>query len=197
MNILEIGCGEGAFCASFSDAAEIWGIEPHAASAAIARTRMHTVLNTLFDEARPSLPPGHFDLVICNDVIEHMTDHDAFFRDIRHYMQPDGMLVGSLPNVRFYQNLFNLLVLRDWHYQDTGVLDRTHFRFFTFRSLRRSLEQAGFTVLRLEGLNARPSRGMRPRNVAMRMFGWALKLVSVGKASDTSYVQIGFLVRPR
>ncbi len=48
-------------------------------------------------------------------------------------------MVGSVPNVRYFKNLFDLLVLRDWDYKDSGVLDRTHLRYFTLKSLRRSL----------------------------------------------------------
>ena len=82
--------------------------------------------------------------MVCNDVIEHMADHDRFLRQIRGHIAPGGVLIGSVPNMRHYRALFELLVLRDWDYRDSGVLDRTHLRFFTARSLRRSLTRAGF-----------------------------------------------------
>lgn len=196
--VLEVGCGEGRFCASVPGAGETWGIEPEPSAAATAQNRLYKVLTGTFDAVKGELPLNYFDLVVCNDVIEHMTDHDAFLRQIQDHMAPGCLLLGSLPNVRFVGNLFNLVVLRDWHYQDAGILDRTHFRFFTFRSLRRSLEQAGFSVIRLEGLNKGELRGYSPRTILERLFKTALLGLSAGAARDIQFLQIGFLgVRAR
>jgi 2-polyprenyl-3-methyl-5-hydroxy-6-metoxy-1,4-benzoquinol methylase len=197
LNVLEIGCGEGAFCAKIPGAKETWGIEPHHASAEIASRRLHKVFVDTFDGAKSALPVGYFDLVICNDVIEHMTDHDAFLRCIQAYMAPGALLVGSLPNVRFYGNLFNLIVARDWHYKPSGILDRTHFRFFTFRSLRRSLEESGFHVEHLQGLNKGRRVGWTVRGLAEVLFRDGLIFLSGGMARDISYLQIGFVATPR
>jgi 2-polyprenyl-3-methyl-5-hydroxy-6-metoxy-1,4-benzoquinol methylase len=191
LKVLEIGCGEGRFTARIPGAAERWGIEPEERAAEIARTYLDRVFTMLFDDAKPALPHRYFDLVVCNDVIEHMVDHDAFLLEIRDFMSTDGLLVGSVPNVRFNQNLFNLIVLGDWHYQDSGVLDRTHFRFFTFRSMRRSLKQAGWTVMRLEGINTPRKSGFWLRTLAMRSFA-ALCLLA---GTDTRYIQIGFVAK--
>lgn len=197
LKVLEIGCGEGRFCTQIDDAAEIWGVEPHQPSAEIAKERMDIVLATMFNDAKSKLPFRHFDLVICNDVIEHMTDHDSFLAEIADYMSDDALLVGSLPNVRYHDNLFNLLVKRDWEYQDWGILDRTHFRFFTFGSARRALERAGFDVILMRGLNAFPISGTSLGSIARRVFAYGIRLLSLGHAADTKYLQIGFLARPR
>jgi 2-polyprenyl-3-methyl-5-hydroxy-6-metoxy-1,4-benzoquinol methylase len=142
------------------------------------------------------LPLAHFDLVICNDVIEHMTDHEWFLRDIKKHMAPGAMLLASIPNVRYHENLFNLIVLRDWHYQDYGILDRTHFRFFTFRSTRRSFEQAGYRLVRFEGINALPVTGWGVYKVAHRMFRGLLLLASLGRGGDVRFLQMGVLATP-
>jgi SAM-dependent methyltransferase len=176
---------------------EIWGIEPDAGAAAIAGGRLFRVFANTFEEVESKLSAAYFDLVICNDVIEHMTDHDAFLRSIQKYLAPGSYLVGSVPNVRFYGNLFNLIVARDWHYADNGILDRTHFRFFTFRSFRRSLENAGLEVKRLEGLNEGLRLDRRLRTLAERLFRMALLVLSLGKARDIKFLQIGFLANPR
>jgi 2-polyprenyl-3-methyl-5-hydroxy-6-metoxy-1,4-benzoquinol methylase len=196
LKVLEIGCGEGAFSVSIPGTAETWGIEPDQRSAEIARTRLSKVFVNIFDAVKADLPAHYFDLVVCNDVIEHMTDHDAFLRSIQDHMAPGAFLVGSLPNVRFYGNLFNLLVGRDWHYQDRGVLDRTHFRFFTMRSVRRSFEDAGFMMQRMEGLNEGARLDWTVRTMAERLLRRALLVLSGGAASDIKYLQVGFLAAP-
>jgi len=99
------------------------------------------------------LPAHYFDLVICNDVIEHMPDHDAFLEDIKQKMAPGAHLVGSVPNVRYLPNLKQLLVRKEWRYADWGVLDRTHLRFFTCQSWERTLREHGFVIEAIAGIN--------------------------------------------
>ncbi len=197
MFVLEVGCGEGVFCRQITDAAEIWGIEPYAPSAEIAAQSLHRAFAATYDEVEDQLPLDYFDLVICNDVIEHMTDHDTFLRKIQKHMKKNSLLVGSLPNVRFSSNLVNLILLKDWHYQDAGILDRTHFRFFTFRSVRRSLEEAGFVIKRMEGLNKGQIRGFSARAIAERLFILGMDIISLGRAGDIRFLQVGFLASPR
>ncbi len=110
-------------------------------------------------------------------------------------MAAGAYLLGSVPNVRFYANLFNLVVARDWHYRDAGVLDHTYFRFFTFRSLQRALTDAGFSVCRLEGLNQGGRGGWSARTIADRSFRRLLLMASLGGARDIKYLQIGFLAK--
>ena len=196
IKVLEVGCGEGTFSRTVACASETWGIEPDIESATIAKNHLSRVFISTFDEVTSELPLAYFDLVICNDVIEHMTDHDAFLQSIRRYMAPGAYLVGSVPNVRFYGNLFNLIVAQDWHYRDSGILDRTHFRFFTFRSFRRSLKSAGFKVKRLEGINEGLRLDWKFRTLTERFFLKMLIFLSLGKASDIKYLQIGFLALP-
>jgi len=73
---------------------------------------------------------------------------------VKRILKPDGVLVMSLPNVRYYLNVRDLVFKNDWEYQDFGVLDRTHFRFFTTKSAIRTLKDNGFQVDVVRGLNA-------------------------------------------
>ncbi len=190
--VLEIGCGEGRFIAALAGVAESWGVEPHAPAAAIAAQTMTRVLPTSFEAAEPDLPAHYFDLVICNDVIEHMDDHDAFFRRIQRYMAPGASIIGSVPNVRYYRNLFDVLVLKDWDYKDAGVLDRTHKRFFTQKSLRRSLQQSGMQVQCVQGINAPQSADFSRGQARYTLFRFALIGLSLGYEKDAAFMQLAF-----
>jgi 2-polyprenyl-3-methyl-5-hydroxy-6-metoxy-1,4-benzoquinol methylase len=190
--VLEVGCGEGAFAAAIEPVVEAWGIEPYVPSAAIASKRLFKVFAGTFDAIRPELPHRYFDVVICNDVIEHMTDHDAFLDAIQAHMVAGGTLVGSIPNIRHYKSLFDLVIARDWDYRDSGVLDRTHFRFFTIKSIRRSLQRAGFRVERLEGINGAIHHDWDAWALARNAFAYALIALSAGRASDVRYLQLAF-----
>jgi SAM-dependent methyltransferase len=151
---LEIGCGAGEFSKQFLRSAdENWAVEPNPDAARLAREgKMHVLVGT-YDEVESELPDGYFDLVICNDVIEHMRDHDHFLRAIQSKMRAGGVIVGSVPNMLYFTAFVKLLAFKDWPYSDQGILDRTHLRFFTAKSFGRSLTNAGFTIERLQGMN--------------------------------------------
>jgi 2-polyprenyl-3-methyl-5-hydroxy-6-metoxy-1,4-benzoquinol methylase len=151
--VLEVGCGEGAFCDLLAPGCEVWGVEPELKSAAVAAQRMHKVLAVRFDDAAPELPLHYFDLVVCNDVIEHLEEPERCLRSIREVLVPGGHVVASIPNVRHWEVLWQLLVEKDWRYVSSGVLDRTHLRFFTERSIRRLFVQTGYEVVQLAGIN--------------------------------------------
>src|SRR6476469_5166074 len=71
--VLEVGCGGGGFSEKLlRNGAEVWGIEPNTAAARVAGTKLTKVFNATFEGAASDLPDNYFDLVVCNDVIEHM-----------------------------------------------------------------------------------------------------------------------------
>jgi SAM-dependent methyltransferase len=186
--VLEVGCGEGGFHINLKQGCEHWGIEPVHPAADIARRKLHRVIEASYLEALNQLPDNYYDLVICNDVIEHMVDHDEFFRTIRRKISEKACLVGSIPNVRYIGNLFELLFLKDWKYKDDGILDRTHLRFFTDKSIKRSFCENGFMIEEYAGING-VELGFMPlrimlKNACILLFG-----------SDTRFLQFGFRIR--
>ena len=186
--VLEIGCGEGYFSAGIVGAEERWGIEPDSDAARAARSHLDRVINAGFEEALAELPPDHFDTVVCNDVIEHMPDHDRFLETIKTRMSPRGVLVGSIPNVRYYRNLFGLMLAKDWQYQDAGILDRTHLRFFTKKSLRRTLLAHGFRIDAMRGING----GLTRRAPLAGAIAFAAIVLSAGYFADIWHLQFAF-----
>jgi 2-polyprenyl-3-methyl-5-hydroxy-6-metoxy-1,4-benzoquinol methylase len=187
---LEIGCGEGQFTCQLNPC-EKWGIEPNPDAAEQAKKVFSHVCIGTFEQVATDVPDKAFDLVVINDVLEHMPDHDKFLLEIQKKMLPGGYLMGSVPNVRFYSVLKNLLCRRDWRYVDAGVLDRTHFRFFTQKSLRRSLEQAGFKIDVLKGINQmRYFRSFRKLPDYLVIF--LLEILSIGYQRDIRFPQFAF-----
>jgi 2-polyprenyl-3-methyl-5-hydroxy-6-metoxy-1,4-benzoquinol methylase len=194
--VLEIGCGEGRFSTAIDNVTELWGVEPDPDAAAAAARSMQRVLSGTYGTVHAELPDRHFDLVICNDVIEHMADHDAFLVAIKQKIAPGGVLVGSVPNVRYFKNMLDLLVLKDWHYKGSGILDRTHLRFFTAKSLRRSLINAGYNIDVLRGINANLRFQPDLRHVMYAVFGALVIACTAGHSGDIRYMQIAFRAKP-
>lgn len=73
---------------------------------------------------------GPFNIVLCLDVLEHLTDPWAVVAKLHEGLATGGFMIASVPNVRNYKALLPLLFLNQWKLQDAGILDRTHLRFF-------------------------------------------------------------------
>lgn len=183
--VLEVGCGRGGFRRNLPPDVEVWGIEPTAEQAEVARQSLTRVLHGNYESVSASLPDRYFDLVICNDVIEHMPDDAAFLTSIRSKLATDGALMGSIPNMRHWPTLSALVSNQEWEYQDSGVLDRTHLRFYTIKSFPRLLERSGFTVQRFEGINRTMSKRQR---VLLGVFNRNFR-------KDVVYMQFAFVAR--
>jgi 2-polyprenyl-3-methyl-5-hydroxy-6-metoxy-1,4-benzoquinol methylase len=202
-NVLEVGCASGGFAQHLSKAKQLWGIEPNIEAASRARQRFSKVLQGTYDEVEGELPDAYFDLVICNDVIEHMPDHDEFLRKIRLKIKPNAFLVGSLPNIRHITALIKILVFKDFPYSNSGILDRTHLRFFTEKSIRRLFAQHGLSEERFKGVGSVISNGFlresKPLNAFEQWFlrGSVALLIggSLGLLSDLQYPQYAFRAR--
>jgi len=94
-------------------------------------------------------------------------------------------LVASIPNVRYYYNLLELIVGKDWRYRDAGVLDRTHLRFFTRKSLLECLANAGFEVEEFQGINR-----LKTRILPLKRLFRHLVFLLLG--DDVRYLQFAF-----
>jgi 2-polyprenyl-3-methyl-5-hydroxy-6-metoxy-1,4-benzoquinol methylase len=75
-----------------------------------------------------------FDVILCGDVLEHLKNPDAALQKLKRRLVPAGQLVVSIPNVAHGSIRLSLLEGR-FSYLPEGLLDATHLRFFTHRSL--------------------------------------------------------------
>jgi SAM-dependent methyltransferase len=146
--VLEVGCGSGAtlgWLRQEHHAVHTVGIEIAEAAAEKARSFADNVF--CLDFERHDLPGGaqKFDLILCLDVLEHMVDPWAVVdRLAKQYLEVGGSLIVSLPNVRHYSVVLPLLLGGRWDYEDAGLLDRTHLRFFTKASAKALLSHPQF-----------------------------------------------------
>ena len=192
--VLEVGCADGSFLSHVDGISETWGIEPSSA-ADVANTRLFRVIQSTFDDAAPSLPKNYFDLVVCNDVIEHLPDHDTFLEDIKNFLVPGGAIIGSIPNMRFYDILFRLLFEKEWTYMDEGILDKTHLRFFTERSLKDYFLSHGFNIELFSGLHKNLVLHHHSNERKYRILSRILVKLFPSSFADTQFLQFGFRIR--
>lgn len=153
--VLEIGCGEGNFAQVYrqaNPAATYVGVELFAGAGRQAAAHMDHVI--VGDIEQPSVLAaidevngGEFaDVLILGDLLEHLRDPWRVLADLRGRVAPAGICVACLPNVGHWSIVHQQLRGR-WEYTDSGLMDRTHLRFFTLESALALFRQAGWTVL--------------------------------------------------
>lgn len=138
--VLDVGCGDGALGAALKAAGAqlVAGIEFDHAAAERARTILDVLVEGSVLDCPLPFALGEFDYVIFADVLEHLPDPDAALQRCLPLLKPNGRVLVSVPNTRFYTVLARLLADR-WTYTDSGVRDRTHLRIFTRHSLEAML----------------------------------------------------------
>ena len=194
MCILEIGCGAGNFKSNIVGCQEYWGVEPFEAVAKLASEKLDRVLVGSFKEVYEDLPNNYFDCVICADVIEHMDDEEWFFKNIKLKMKNESIIVGSIPNVRHVGVLLKLLIWKDWQYSDIGILDKTHLRFFTEKSLKRAFVSNEYTIEDFHGIN---QVKLKFDNLKAFCKSFGMIFFSCLFGRDSGFIQFGFRIKPK
>jgi len=184
--ILDVGCGAGLFASRLKDklGAEVWGIELEPEAAALASQKLDRVLSgdvlSIFGE----LPDGAFDCIVLNDILEHLVEPEALLVGLKDKLALQGRLVASIPNVRHFPNLWELVVQGRWEYSDEGILDRTHLRFYTRRSMVELFERCGYRLQTMIGIH--PTGSWKFRLVNFLTFGrwWDMKYLQFACVAD-------------
>ena len=142
----------------------------------------------------PSAVSGVYDLVIFSHVLEHLRNPSRILNDTHRVLARDGIVAVALPNVLNWRSRLRFLLGR-FEYEEGGIMDTTHVRFYTFASGRRLLESNGFLIstATVEGIFPLARKiGLPSRIVRLLdrfassywpgLFGWQLLYVaSVGK----------------
>ena len=191
--ILDVGCGCGNFSELLkkSRPVEVWGVELDKQAANVAASKLDRVICAAFDSGL-NLPIQGFDCIVFNDVLEHMVDPFSALLYAEKLLRDGGVVVASIPNVRYFVTMWDLLVHKNWKYADWGVLDRTHLRFFTCRSIISTFSDLGYQIEEIEGIN--PIEKVHP--ALLRRFRF-LNRVLLNKIEDMRYLQFAVVARPQ
>lgn len=147
-SVLDVGCGSGALGAAATSAGNrVTGVELDESAVATAATRISRALrHDVTDVAGLTRELGErYDRIVFADILEHLPDPAPVLARYRDLLAPGGRILVSVPNVAAWTVRFSLL-FGSFEYTETGILDRTHLRFFTRSSGERMLEGAGFRV---------------------------------------------------
>jgi 2-polyprenyl-3-methyl-5-hydroxy-6-metoxy-1,4-benzoquinol methylase len=145
--ILDAGCGGGVLAKILSSIGHVVdGVTISADELAIAKPFVRNVYLHNLEAGLPlELAPNQYDCVICSHVLEHIVYPEKLLADIYKVLKPGGLLIVALPNIMHYKSRMKLMS-GNFDYQDAGIWDYTHVKWYTFKSAKQLLLNAGFTV---------------------------------------------------
>ena len=149
--ILDVGCGTGYLGREIKKLGEnkVIGIDISAKAIEEAKKVLDEVFILNIEKDELPFTVSTFDIVILTDVLEHLYNPEAVLLKLRKYLKKNGFLIITVPNFSFIRTRFKVL-FGNFEYQDKGLLERGHIRFFTKKTLLKLLEKTEFKILKFE-----------------------------------------------
>lgn len=148
LKILDVGCAHGNLGKHLKAKGNfVYGIEISKTMGEEAKKVLDEVIIEDIEKIELPWPSDFFDVIICNNILEHLFDPKAVLVKLRKHLRDDGIIIVGLPNVANWQIIKDLL-LGKFEYTDIGLLDNGHIRFFTPKSAIRLLNECGYTQIK-------------------------------------------------
>ncbi|MCF8055739.1 MAG: class I SAM-dependent methyltransferase [Desulfocapsa sp.] len=154
-HLLEVGCATGYMIEYLAreKQCKVMAVEADEDQANVARKRGIDVITGFIDDpaTQHSLEVytqenGLFQVIFMSQVIEHIRDPAATLCALKNWLHPDGFLIISTCSIVHWKCRLQIL-LGKWEYQDYGIFDRTHLRFFTIKSFANLLNECGYKAI--------------------------------------------------
>jgi SAM-dependent methyltransferase len=152
---LEVGCGSGATLGWLKEIGRIkeaYGFELVAEAAAKAALVADRVEVGNLEHGVLPFEDSSIDLILALDVLEHLVQPKLVLQQLSKLLKPGGVLIAKMPNARHHRLVYQLVVKGDWKYEEHGILDETHLRFYTHKSLPALFENSGILIEKNEAL---------------------------------------------
>jgi len=145
--VLDVGCGQGMTGGLLRAERniEVVGLEIHPSVAEIARKHLTKVITGDIESIELPFTDGYFDCILLGDILEHLLDPWSVLRKLTRLLNPAGTFIASIPNIRNL-GIISKLLEGSWTYEEWGILDKTHLRFFAYKDMIALFNQAGIEV---------------------------------------------------
>jgi glycosyltransferase involved in cell wall biosynthesis len=144
--VLDVGCSSGRLSERMRDLGHyVVGIDLLDHEGVKERTDEFHRAN--LDEGLPPSLEGQFDVIVCGDVLEHVRRPEALLNELGSRIDQRGRLIASVPNFGHWYPRMRTTIGR-FDYDQRGILDEDHVRFFTRRSFQSLCARTKWTVVR-------------------------------------------------
>jgi 2-polyprenyl-3-methyl-5-hydroxy-6-metoxy-1,4-benzoquinol methylase len=132
-----------------------------------------------------------YDLILLLDVLEHLPDSTTTLRKLSKLLEPGGQVIVSVPNIAHLSVSVPLLLKRRFNYQDSGILDRTHLRFFVEDTAIKLLNDANLIVTSglISGLQGPKAKLLDLVSFGLLRHHLAKQYIMLGQPADSKIVQ--------
>lgn len=177
---LEFGCGQGNFSELLKKnmGVEAWAIEIDESAAGQAQNKIDRVINADVHEGILQVPDNYFDCIFFLDILEHLLNPYKLLEDVKKKLTPGGKVIVSVPNVRYWSVFRKYIWSGDWEYKEKGVMDITHLRFFTRKSIFKMFISSGYQIDQCVGINKTSRSSFK-----------CFTFLTFGRFSDCAYPQ--------
>lgn len=148
--VLEIGCGAGntlAYLKANGYCNWVCGVDLFPDAAAEAATKLDQVYQGNIEQMELPIEPGSIDMILCLDVLEHLVSPHNVIEYLHTLLVPGGIIIASIPNIGYFSFGLRLLLQDRWEYEETGILDKTHLRFFVKKTAIELMKSSGLSLL--------------------------------------------------
>lgn len=90
-----------------------------------------------------------FDVILFGDVLEHLYDPAGILNKVKRNLKKNGLVICSIPNIANVEIRLRLL-LGNFDYADFGILDRSHIRFFTLKTIKQIFQKTGYKIKKID-----------------------------------------------
>lgn len=193
--ILEVGCREGLFTKQVKEKFDIkdsWGIEPDASIEKSAKLNIDNVIIDFFGKDT-DIPENYFDLIVFNDVLEHMYDPWEALIKSKSLLSDNGIVIVSLPNIRHKSVLKDLFFNDNFLYKSAGILDVTHIRFFTKKTMIQLFEETGYRIVKMKPVILIKKK--RSYKIITNLPKMIFNFITLNKFESLQYAQYAFTLK--
>ena len=149
--VLDVGCGTGSLAKEMNkNHCEVTGIELDDDSADVAQMYCKVLIRGDVESIELDKEfYNYFDVIIFADVLEHLKDPSSVLKRFIKYLKDDGFLIISLPNIANWRIRLKLL-FGNFNYENHGILDENHLRFFTKKNTIKLISNAGLRICKFD-----------------------------------------------
>ena len=157
--ILDVGCSSGYLDILIKNKfnPNIWGIEINKNDSIKAKKNVDKILNIDIENYDLSKIKKKFDIIILADILEHLKNPEKILNNLTKLLKPKGRIIASIPN--FLHFSIKIKILTDkWKYENYGLLDKTHLRFFSYDSIKKLFNSSHLHINYIDTVNSNISK---------------------------------------
>lgn len=154
-NVLEVGCHTGYFSYWLKkQGCNVTGIDIYRPCIEKASPYLvHGIVGNIEDDITLSqIEENQFDVIILMHVLEHLVNPDVVLKKLTNLLKENGRIIITLPNISNWNSRVQILK-GNFNYTETGLMDRTHLRFFNVFTSKELIENSGLNLISYAGVS--------------------------------------------